>query len=99
MDGTFSLAMVRLFRKYFAHIVLCKQHVCADTMRSTAVLIAAILATTVSSIDGAVADSLAAIVVSIIIFVSILPLLRGLLITARQIQALKKNPPVDMIEV
>lgn len=75
------------------------QHVCADTMRSAAVLIAAILATTISSIDGAVADSIAAIAVSLIIFLSILPLLRGLLITARQLKALQKNPPLNSIEV
>lgn len=68
-------------------------------MRSTAVLIAAILATTVSSIDGAVADSIAAIVVSLIIFISILPLLRGLIITARQLMVLHKNPPPHSIEV
>ncbi|GAX14850.1 hypothetical protein FisN_29Lh058 [Fistulifera solaris] len=74
-------------------------HVCADTLRSAAVLIAAIIATLVSSVDGAVADSIAAIVVSLIIFISVLPLLRGLMITARQLQTLHKNPPLHSIEV
>jgi Co/Zn/Cd efflux system component len=76
-----------------------QQHVCADTMRSAAVLIAAIIATLVSSIDGAIADSIAAIVVSLIIFISVLPLLRGLMITARQLQTLHRNPPLPSIEV
>lgn len=106
MDGTFFLLVVSLYLTFHCAFAdthstffSVPQHVCADTMRSTAVLIAAILATTISSIDGGVADSVAAIVVSLIIFISILPLLRGLIITARQLKTLHKNPPAHSLEV
>jgi Co/Zn/Cd efflux system component len=69
------------------------QHVCADTMRSTAVLVAATIAHFFqNSVSGALADSTAAIVVSIIILVSLIPLLHGLFITARKIIALLTDP-------
>jgi Co/Zn/Cd efflux system component len=70
------------------------QHVCADTMRSTAVLVAATIAHFFPKlcIRGALADSTAAIVVSIIILVSLIPLLHGLFITARKIIALLTDP-------
>lgn len=61
-------------------------HVCADTLRSAAVLIVAAIATIFPSIDGSVADSVAAIVVSIIILISLIPLIQGLFLTFLQIR-------------
>ena len=43
-------------------------------------------------VDGDVADSVAAILVSMIILVSLLPLVQGLIHTARQIVQLWKEP-------
>jgi Co/Zn/Cd efflux system component len=68
-------------------------HVCADTLRSVAVLIAATVSYFFGDfLPGAVADSMAAIVVSIIILISLIPLLRGLYITARHIISLSLDP-------
>jgi len=60
-------------------------HVCADTMRSVAVLIAAGIATAFQQIQSGDADAWAAIVVSLIILGSLLPLLHGLFITTKEI--------------
>eukprot|EP00522_Entomoneis_paludosa_P017935 CAMPEP_0172440120 /NCGR_PEP_ID=MMETSP1065-20121228/875_1 /TAXON_ID=265537 /ORGANISM="Amphiprora paludosa, Strain CCMP125" /LENGTH=348 /DNA_ID=CAMNT_0013188903 /DNA_START=111 /DNA_END=1157 /DNA_ORIENTATION=- len=68
-------------------------HVCADTLRSTAVLIAAGIATVFQSIDGGKADAIAAVVVSVIILVSIIPLMQGLVLTGFEIRYLTRNPP------
>jgi TctA family transporter len=57
------------------------------------VLIAASIAFFFESVSGAVADSMAAVVVSIIILLSLLPLIHGLYITARKIIALKAEAP------
>lgn len=73
------------------------QHVIADTLRSAAVLIAAAIAFFVKSVTGAMADSVATIVVSVIILISLLPLLRGLFITSNKIIALKApTPTIDV---
>lgn len=69
------------------------QHVCADTLRSTAVLVAAAIATIFPSLDGANVDAVAAVVVSVIIFVSLVPLVQGLVLTGIEIRRLKRNPP------
>jgi Co/Zn/Cd efflux system component len=77
----------------FMLFIIHSQHVCADTLRSIAVLIAAIFAHFFQDyVSGAFCDSLAAIVVSIIILISLLPLLHGLYITARKIIALSTDP-------
>lgn len=60
-------------------------HICADTMRSIAVLVAATIAFLFKQVPADKADSAAAIAVSITILVSLLPLLRGLAITAREL--------------
>jgi Co/Zn/Cd efflux system component len=67
-------------------------HVCADTLRSVAVVLAAGIATIFPSIPGETADAAAAVAVSIIIFVSLLPLIQGLVITAFEIKYLLRNP-------
>lgn len=64
-------------------------HVCADTLRSVAVLIAAgVSAIFPQFLTSAEADSDAAIVVSIIILASLLPLIQGLFLTACKIYAM-----------
>lgn len=65
-------------------------------MRSTAVVLAAGIAVAVPSVDNAVADAVAAIVVSVIIFLSLIPLLQGLIVTALEIIVLQQNPPISL---
>ena len=67
-------------------------------MRSTAVLVAAAIAFLFDSVSPAVADSWAAIAVSITILLSLIPLIRGLIITARQIVIESKNKPAFVLE-
>lgn len=66
-------------------------HVCADTLRSISVLVAAAIATVFPSIPGDLSDSVAAIAVSIIILVSLGPLIQGLVITAIQLYRFKRD--------
>jgi Co/Zn/Cd efflux system component len=61
------------------------QHVCADTLRSIAVLVAAGIAFLFDAVAPDAADATAAMVVSCVIFVSLLPLLQGLYLTATEI--------------
>lgn len=74
------------------------QHVCADTLRSAAVLVAAAIATLVPTIPPSVADAVAAVVVSVIIVGSLIPLIQGLIMTAIEIVSLSRNPPPDESE-
>ena len=67
-------------------------------MRSTAVLVAAAIAFTFDAVSPATADSCAAIAVSITILLSLIPLIRGLLITAKQIVIESKNKPAFEME-
>ena len=76
-----------------------RQHVCADTLRSIAVLVAAATAFLIPSIEGSTADSVAAVAVSFIILGSLLPLLQGLVLTVVQIYALSRNPPRASLQV
>lgn len=66
----------------------------ADTLRSVAVLIAAFIAFCFDSIEGSDADSVATLVVSVIILFSLLPLLHGLFATLRRIIDLRSEYPV-----
>lgn len=61
------------------------QHVCADTFRSVAVLIAAGCAFLIPALTPAAADAFASFMVSIIIIVSLGPLIQGLYYTALEI--------------
>jgi Co/Zn/Cd efflux system component len=61
-------------------------HVFADTLRSIAVIIAAVTSMIFPKVTPAVADSTAALVVSFLIIMSLIPLMRGLL---RSIAALR----------
>ena len=71
------------------------QHVCADTLRSIAVLVAAGFASLFPTIlSPKEADSWGAVFVSIIILISLVPLIQGLYLTALKILAIwrdKKN--------
>ena len=73
--------------------LLLQQHICADTMRSAAVLVAAAIAFFFDAVTPAAADSWGAIVVSITILVSLIPLIRGLVVTARQLVIESRNKP------
>lgn len=66
-------------------------HNMVDTLRSIAVLVAATIAYFDRRISSTVADATAAIVVSVIIAVSIGPLIIGLLETWSEIQELKRE--------
>ena len=67
------------------------QHVFADTMRSVAVLLAGSLSYYTHLISPAMADSSAAIIVSLVIFLSCLPLIKGLFYTLREIRLLRRR--------
>jgi len=71
-------------------------HICADTLRSVAVLIAAGLAYVFPALVSPMqADSYGAIIVSGIILVSLAPLVKGLYGTARKIQAIWNSGVVN----
>lgn len=69
-------------------------HVCADTMRSAAVLVAAAVAV-LFHLEPDIADSWAAVAVSVIILVSLIPLLQGLCLTAIELYCLLRNKPSE----
>lgn len=66
-------------------------HVFADTCRSIAVLLAGSLVYFCDSLSSTTADAAAAIVVSLVIFFSCIPLFKGLLITSHDIWILKRS--------
>lgn len=75
---------------------MSSQHVCADTLRSTAVLIAAGFAFLLpKNLSASNSDAIAAVAVSVIILGSLLPLVQGLVLTALQIYHLHKSPPAN----
>ena len=67
-------------------------------MRSTAVLIAAGIAFCFEQVPSDKADSWAAVAVSVTILLSLIPLLRGLFVTARQIVVESKRKPAYILE-
>merc|ERR1719356_1407852 len=66
-------------------------HVFADSLRTAAVLVTTITAEVVPSITPEVADSSAAVVVSIVILVSLIPLIRGLCQTHQELKSISRN--------
>mmetsp|Transcript_33888 Transcript_33888/g.81945 ORF Transcript_33888/g.81945 Transcript_33888/m.81945 type:complete len:318 (+) Transcript_33888:364-1317(+) len=66
-------------------------HVFADTLRSIAVITASIIAEFKDSLTPEVADSYAAVIVSIIILVSVLPLFRGLFRTWGELRSITRE--------
>ena len=69
---------------------LSNQHVFADTLRSTAVLIAAGLSYCLKVGEPPFVDAVAALAVSIIILLSLGPLLNGIIHAAEQLKQLSK---------
>lgn len=67
------------------------QHVCADTFRSVAVLIAAAFAFLIPALTPVAADAFASFMVSIIIIVSLAPLIQGLYYTSLEIWEMSKG--------
>ncbi|KAL7449410.1 hypothetical protein ACHAWC_001475, partial [Mediolabrus comicus] len=63
-------------------------HVFADTLRSIAVIIAAIIAYTSKIVTPEVADATAAVIVSAIILISLVPLFSGLVRTWRELRSI-----------
>ena len=76
------------------YLSFCSKHVFADTMRSIAVLLAGGISYFTNIISPEVADASAALIVSLIIFLSCLPLFNGLYKTCREIIILKRGPPL-----
>jgi len=71
-------------------------HVCADTLRSVAVLVAAGISRFTGWFTPLQADSWGAIVVSIIILVSLVPLVEALVRTAQKIRWIAKRGGVEV---
>lgn len=71
-----------------ANLNMCSAytHVFADTLRSIAVLIAAGIAAVVEGVDGEMTDAVAAIIVSLIIILSTIPLLNGMIYTISELR-------------
>jgi len=61
-------------------------HVFADTLRSFAVIIASLLAKFTNAVTSEVADAAAAVVVSILIFLSLFPLIGGMIQTFKSLR-------------
>ena len=71
------------------------QHVFADTLRSIAVLIAALLSVLVEEVTPEEADAAAAVVVSGLILLSLLPLFQGLFQTFHQLRIIRSEEKSD----
>ena len=74
-----------------ANLNMCSAytHVFADTLRSIAVIVAAALAEVVPDVTPEEADATAAVVVSILILLSLVPLFQGLLKSLSELQAIR----------
>lgn len=74
-----------------ANLNMCSAytHVFADTLRSIAVIIASLLSILNPKVRKNVADSSAAIVVSAIIFFTLIPLFRGLVISTKELRSIQ----------
>ena len=73
------------FNKYYYNILIL-QHVFADTLRSLAVITAALIAEWVPAVTSEEADATAALVVSFLILMSLLPLFSGMYQTYTTLQ-------------
>jgi len=73
-----------------ANLNMCSAytHVFADTLRSIAVMIAAFVASFDENVSGEDADAVAAIAVSVLIVLSLAPLIKGIIYTWSELQAL-----------
>jgi len=66
-------------------------HVFADTLRSFAVIFASLLAKFTTAITSEVADAAAAVVVSILIFLSLFPLISGMIQTFKSLKDVNRS--------
>ena len=71
------------------------QHVFADTLRSIAVIIAAVIAEVVDEVTSEEADATAAVVVSALILVSLIPLVQGLVKTFGELKAMRAEDAME----
>ena len=78
-----------------AFFCFSSQHVFADTLRSIAVLVAACLSVLVPKITAEEADASAAVVVSGLIILSLLPLIKGLLHTSQELKMIHAEEKSD----
>lgn len=80
-----------------ANLNMCSAytHVFADTLRSIAVMIAAFIAAFNENVSGQDADASAAIAVSVLIVLSLTPLVRGIIYTWSELQALNAEEEFD----
>jgi len=74
---------------------LYQKHVFADTCRSIAVVIASSIAKLVDGITAEEADSTAAVVVSVLILLSLIPLFQGLVQTATELKAIREEEKTE----
>ena len=83
-----------------ANLNMCSAytHVFADTLRSIAVIVAAAIAFTVPGITPEEADATAAVIVSILILLSLMPLLQGLAQSVKEYRAILKEEKANHIE-
>ena len=82
-----------------ANLNMCSAytHVFADTCRSIAVMVAAVIASARNDVESEDADAIAAIVVSVFILISLGPLVRGMIYTWTELQSLNHEDDVELI--
>lgn len=95
-DSDISNALSKESRELNLNMCSAYTHVMADTLRSIAVLVAAALAFSIKAIDPSIADACASIVVSMIIAISLGPLLAGLIETWKEIVQLRRETEAMM---
>ena len=71
-------------------------HVFADTLRSVAVIVAAVLAEVLPNVTPEVADATAAVLVSFLILLSLVPLIQGLMSSISELRAILREERSDM---
>lgn len=83
-----------------ANLNMCSAytHVFADTVRSIAVMIAALVAGARDDVDAENADAIAAIIVSIFILISLGPLVRGMIYTWTELKACELDEEFELID-
>jgi Co/Zn/Cd efflux system component len=65
------------------------KHVFADTVRSIALIIASVIAEFVDGVTSEVADATAALVVSLLILLSLIPLFQGLRVISAELSSIR----------
>jgi Co/Zn/Cd efflux system component len=97
----FSIAILEFFPSHLS-LTRClllsyilAQHVFADTLRSLAVIFASLLAEFTSSVTSEEADAAAALVVSILIILSLIPLFAGMVQTFKALKGINELLDVE----